>query len=317
MILCTDYYLPISNIFRHLYPDTQILGRNKRIFIKNPAVMLKLLRNFGHLVENLGIDFVEMDSTICDEIEKYLSLYCSDSLERLFFKCRDWSVCFEDLQKPLKKLKALQINTHSDGERNRVQFMNARNLPNLEHLFIYFVNVFAQREKIYHENITDLTIVLPYGTNPFPFPFSIKNVKHLLLNAAIESVEVNDAFCELINNAKHLKTLTLNLNNSFWSSDPLDKLLDIQNIVLNVEELQFKITFEVCRKMSFETISRFLKQSRNIRKIKFLVNCDTYAIDVWFQKSLLTLNDDWKSYTIDTRDGMGPCRFYVIERKTN
>lgn len=277
--------------------------------------MLKLLRNFGHLVKNLGIDFLDMDSRIRDEIEKYLSIYCSGSLERFFFVCRDWSVCFENIQKPLKMLKALHIETRSDGERNRVQFMNARNLPNLQHLYIYFVNVIAQREKIHHENIEDLSIVCFRGTNPFPFSF--ETVKHLTLHAKIE---VDDAFCELIGNAKHLKTLKLNSCHSTWSSDSLDKLLDLQNIVLNVEELQFALKLEISRKMAIDTITRFLKQSRNLRKMKFhTVACfntyDTNAVGVWFKKLSSTLSGEWKSYNYDTNYGGLPCKFYVIERK--
>lgn len=306
-------YLSILNIFSgYIRPgvDTNALERNPRLIITNPIILLKLLRNFGHFIRNLGVDFWYLNTKICDAIEIYLAIYCSDSLERFDFSCKGPKKPFENLQKPLKKLKALRLRTHLDQQQNFVQFINESNLPNLQYLYIKTLCDINSHEKIHHKNVEYLTVECIHMNT---FPFSFENLKELNF---FGNIEVNDAFCKYIGSMKHLKTMKLKSTYNRWSSDLLDKLL--QDVPLNVEKIRFGLREENCRKMSIETITHFMKQSRNLRKMSFVleIGISNRAAEVWLQELSLKLCEEWESYMMDPYKCYKWYKCYVIERKT-
>lgn len=314
-------YLSILNIFSsHPYLDTDVLENYPRIRIRNSIILLKLLRNFGHLIRNLRIDFWFLNTKICDAIENYLATYCSDSLERFEVVCKGRSKTpIENLQKPLKKLKAMRIHTELNRQQNFVQFINESNLPNLQYLAIRCLSDINPHEKIHHKNVEYLIVECKHLN---ALPFSFENLKHLNLLA---NFEVNDAFCEYIGNIKQLKTIKLQALYRCWSADLLDKLL--QNVPLNVEKIQFELRAANYRKMSIETISNFIKQSRNLRKFSFILTVgsiygtkdeNTRALELWLQELSLKLSEEWQSYMMDAYKYIELRRYkcYVIERKT-
>lgn len=69
-------------------------------------LLLKLLRNFGHLIRNLGIHVRTLNDKLCIEIENYLVKYCSNSLQRLILVSKS-KLLFENLQKPFQNIKQL------------------------------------------------------------------------------------------------------------------------------------------------------------------------------------------------------------------
>lgn len=99
---------------------------------------------------------------------------------------------------------------------------------------------------------------------------------------------------------KHLKTMEL-ISSVRCSSDLLDKL--VQDVPLNVEKIRFGLREENYRKMSIETISRFMKQSQHLRKISFVLHkmksISTRASEVWLQELSLQLSEEWESYMMD------------------
>lgn len=58
-----------------------VLEANPEIMITEPIMRFRLLRNFGHMIRNLGINFNNMNVKCCAEIENYLTKYCSNSLQ--------------------------------------------------------------------------------------------------------------------------------------------------------------------------------------------------------------------------------------------
>lgn len=287
--------------------DTDALERNPRIIIRKPIILLTLLRNFGHFIRNLGVDFWRWNAKIRDAIESYLAIYCSDSLERCDLCCLGPEMPFENLRKPLKKLKALRLRTYLDQQQNFVQFINESNLPNLQYLYIStFINDINPHEKIHHKNVEYLTVECRRMN---AFPFSFENLKELSFFA---NIEVNDTFCEYIGSMKHLKTMKLK-SSELWGSDSLDKLL--QDVPLNVEKIRFGLSDSNCRNMSTETMSNFMKQNRTLQTICFAVwtGVRNRASEVWLQQLTLKLSEEWECDMVDP-DNM--YKFYVMDRKT-
>lgn len=262
------------------------------IFITNPIIILKLLRNFGHLIRNLGIDFGFLNAKLCAEIENYLAEYCSESLQRFSLVGNTLKIPFEHLKKPLRKVTVLIIYMVVDQKQNHIQFLIESNLPNVQYIKLYNGTALQDSEKdIHYENLESF-MFHNHGMRKFPFSFG--NLKHFILTG---NIILNDAFCECISNIKHLKTLKI-MDISIFSSDSFEKLLSLQNILSNVVEMQFE--FE--KNMSTEVVLCFLKQSRNVRKLSFHIHklYDYRRMLSQMMKTMLSnLSNEWKVYIMD------------------
>lgn len=235
--------------------ETTALEDNPQIFITKPVLVFKLLRNFGHMIRNLGINFRKLNAKICTEMENYLAKYCAESLQRLSHDCNRTKIPFYNLPNPLKNVIALTIETTSINKQDHIQFLNEINLPNLRHLFIFDGGSLQDSENIHYENIEYFTL---YGTYMYPFTFG--NLKHLTVTYG----QINDDFCEFISNIKHLKTFRI-MDIGKIDSNSFSKLLKLKNIESDVSEMIFEFKFEMCP----DAIFRFLKQSRALRKLSF------------------------------------------------
>lgn len=228
------------------------------ISITNP---LKVLRSFGHIIKNLGLNFVELNRA--ETLENYLTSYCSDSLQRLFLMC-DWSGnTFKYLKKPLKKITDLRIYLIRDQYMKQIQFLNGNNLPNIEKFILESYTETGTRsdflqeyEKIHLENIEYFAF---YSLGVGEYPFFFGNLKHLLIGG---SCIVNDALCECIGNVKNLKTLKI-LRSPFEKPDSIHKIFELENILLNVVDMQFNYRKEIPANI----VLQFLKRSRNLKKL--------------------------------------------------
>lgn len=305
---CISFIFNTFSSFKNPELDTDALERNPKIFIGSPLMLLKLLRNFGHLIRNLGVEFVHLNAKICNGIEIYLVEYCSDSLQRFTFTCQNLRL-FENLQKPFKKLIALKVEAPLDGKRNHYQFINDCNLPNLQYLFLQaYPYRMDQKDKIDHKNIEYLTIECT-GINSFPFTF--ENLKYLSIYGM---KEINDTFCEFIGKMQKLKIIRLMIYTNVCS-DSLGKLFKLQNISTTIEEIRFAFGGMLSEPDSFKTIFRFIKCSRNLRKISFQLYDFEFRghTGLWLQQLSLELSGEWKSCIIsDTCDFF---KYYVIERE--
>lgn len=221
-------------------------------------MLLKLLRNFGHLIKILGISYWNLNAKICAEIERnYLAKYCSDSLERLYLDCDYSKAIFEHLQEPLKKLTTLGVRTCT------TRYLNDKKLPNLRHMiYVHSGCSVRECEDIHYKNIEYFHLLPMPQMNKFPFSF--ENLKHFEING---NFEVNDAFCKLIENIKYLKTLKLITGTCDISADCFKKVFEIQNILLNVVEIEIRFR----KSLSSELILEFLKQSKSLKKIHFVL----------------------------------------------
>lgn len=238
--------------------ETDALKKNLQIIIENPKILLKLLRNFGHLITNLEIRYWNPNPMVYVGIETYLAKYCSDSVQRLSLKCSyRQKNPFQNVYKPLKKVIALTIILPAYETLNQIRFINGNNLPNVQRIYISNRNPkLSNSDRIHFENIEYFTM---HTIRIYSYPFSFGNLKHFTIYG---NVVVNNALCECIGEIEHLKTLKI-MSFALFSIESISKMLELQNVVANVEEIQFKFHDSV----SLELILRFLKQSKRLQKL--------------------------------------------------
>lgn len=273
------------------------------IFIKNPTTALKLLRHFGFMLKNLSINFHIFNVMVCAEIEFYLAKYCSKSLIRLTICCHSSKMLFENLYKPLENITALTIYIHH--YHKDLQF-NCKYLPRLKYIYInnYTANI-QKWENFDFKNIEYFTIATHYMNE---YPFSFGKLKHL----TFRTLHIDEEWCKFISNIQNLTTLKM------WDVSmiyPIDfrKMLELQNILSNIEELQI----EVCINMSPEDVLHFLEQSQNLKTLTLLNDLwgiGGHYFDERIKKKeniLKTITSNlspiWKCYIFD---GIFPNPFY-------
>ncbi|XP_031623438.1 uncharacterized protein LOC116340859 [Contarinia nasturtii] len=261
-----QFYTAVCEVYKRNFASQTLTNNDRKssskydeekmILIKtNP---LKVLRNFGHVIKNFEVDFRWLNAKLCAEIENYLVIYCSDSLQRLCVFPDRSETTFKDLQKPLEKVTYLKIIITLDQNINHIQFLNESNLPNVNKIEIYSYkfNTFGESsKKIHFENIEYFKY---YGMRSSKYPFSFGNLKHLRIRG---SCQVKDALCEFIGNVKDLKTLQL--NEGCVDADSLCKILELQNVLSNLEEIQIECLFVL--KFSPGDVLRFLKHLKLLR----------------------------------------------------
>lgn len=247
-----------SFIVENLVGEPDPLDANY-IFITNP---LKVLRNFGHIIKNLGISFNDLNATLHVEMENYLAEYCSDSLQRLHLLCNRSKMVFKDLRKPLRNVTVLKMGMHRVQKINHIQFLNENNLPNVNSITILHrssedITLLQKSEKIHYEKIEYFEIA-SHKLNTYPFSFG--NLKHLTISGRCE---INDAICEFISNVKDLKTLKMMSMLYLLHPDSFRKMLELQNILSNLVKMQF----EYRKGMAADDVLRFMNQSQNLKKM--------------------------------------------------
>lgn len=297
-----------------LEDECYALKKNPKISITNPKIFLKLLRNFGHLIRNLAVNFTKLNDNLCTGIEQYLEQYCFDSLQRLSLRCNLLRIPFKNVQKPLKTITSLHVCTVRDQKGDHIQFFNENNLPNVQYITIYNGDCLHDSENIHYENIEYFTFLSPSPVDKFPFSFG--NLKHLILAG---NIIMNDELCEGISNIEHLTTLKI----MSWlriNSNSFCKLLELKNIQSNVVEMQFQFD----RNMFADDILHFLKKSKKIRK--FTVHLHeielgdvTYHYSILLKTIPLELGNEWEYLTIDPYripfDTFFKYKCFVIEKK--
>lgn len=274
---------------------TRVLEPNPEIFILHPIKAFKLLRNFGHMIQNLGINFASFNAKVCTEIENYIAEFCCDSLQRLSLICNKHKPPFDNLQKPLKNVTALKIHMMLSQQVNHIRFINEENFPNVKYIFI--LSKAGQRDsepKIQHKNIECFTLkadcVCYIWTE---FPFSFDGLKHIIVDG---SIHLNDAFCEFIASIEHLQTLKI-MSMHFDNYLPqLRKLLELPNVKTNIVEMQIRYEENA---VSSDDIVRFLKQSPKLRKLSIHEpNFNGYRVSSLVETVSSKLDDEWKIYNI-------------------
>lgn len=135
---CEEFPQPVSE------PD---------ICVTRPVTALKFLRNFGHLITNLHVEYFlfhmlekSRDTKFCKIVEHYMAEYCSESLRQISLK-GDCSLCehiiLEDIHKTFVNVKIVHTEQCAFGDVlpfNRV-------FPNLQTLKLGF-NIYNNRSAI-------------------------------------------------------------------------------------------------------------------------------------------------------------------------
>lgn len=305
------------------WTDPNKMPKNPKIFITNPVTILKLLRNFGYTLRSVFINFNFFNVKFCAEIEFYLAEYCSESLHRLSLSCNSSKTdLFENLHKPLANVKELRFYTNLDQNLSPLQF-NQEKLPRLK--YVYIDNncpELQHSDPMHFENVEYFTI----ATLTFrKFPFTFGKLKHLIFLG----VSLKDEWCNFVGNMQHLTTLKMfNI-----SSHPLlGKMLELQNLVSNIEELQLCLVETICS----DDILRFLQNSRNLKSLTLVINrigygykktgiilaSDSFIKDIEkiMEVILSNLDPKWKFRIIDPfrnpyqEDSLVTPYCYVIEK---
>lgn len=230
----------------------------------------RILRNFGSLIKYFIIVFFRTNIRFCAEFEKYLSIYCWNSLQRLSIMCNETGTFFNHLQKPFEKLIYLKIVIRNEQDVNLFEFLNESNLPNVNEIAMSCgtPSFFEKFSKIIDfERIEYFTF---NGWRERKYPFKLRNLKHLTISG---KCEFNDALCECIGNIKDLKTLKFKCRT--YSLDGFIKILELQNVLSNLEELQFeygKPPWYLRENFNFYShILHFLKLGQNLKKLSVVI----------------------------------------------
>lgn len=308
----------ISNLNLYFFSYLEYLTNEKgpfenspEISTSNPLTLLKLLRNFGHLIKNLGVNFTSFNAKVYAEIEENYLIYCSGSLERFVFETTWRSTkkqhFFENVEKPFKNVIALGIVV--DVHPKYVRFLIESKLPNLQHIYYRSKYRFWEEiENIHYKNIEYFSLFPIIQMTTFPFSFG--NLKYLLVGG---DFELNDSFCDFIGNIKHLKTLKI-MSFLTFDSDSFRKMMELKNVLSNIVEMQ--ITFH--RSITPELILNFLKQCQNLEKLSIHAGLKpNFHI---FDSLSSNLENEWTSYTVNPYKNpfyeYGDSICYIIERKT-
>lgn len=220
------------------------------------------------------MNFAEFNAELGIEIEKYLVNYCSDSLHNLTLidALTPQKIPFLGLQKPFKNIRAIKIYAGDDFilTANRFRLTIENIFPHVKRIVIEESLSFLHTEQsvscvpiVHYENVEFFTIYTEHmPLTKYPFSFGV------LTQLNIKICYLNDAFYEFIGGLNHLKILKIKFiykHKNFETSDSFCKLLNLQNIQTNIEELS------ICyrRLMLPDDIVHFLKQSRRLRKLSF------------------------------------------------
>lgn len=252
-----DWEMDIEETYEEWDAAFYVLEKNAEVFITEPALVFKLLRNFGHMIRNIGINFRIMNVKCCAEIENYLSKYCSESLRRLSLGFHRLRIPFEYLQKPLKSVTHLKI-VIGYTEKHHIRFLDRNNLPNVSHVFILnnCRDLCDDETEANFENIDYFSMYTGYSLERFPFLFG--NLKYLAL---FGSIHIND---DILGNIERLETLKIFKLSTKSCRDSYNKLLGLKNIQSNLEEM--RLGFE--EHIYADDIHRFLKQSQMLRRLR-------------------------------------------------
>lgn len=136
----------------------QPLQPEPTICVTHPALALKMLRNFGHLIVNLSLDYIlfytpdiEFNNScggieLIKMIEEYLAEYCSGTLCQLSLQNSDRHYpILKDIKKQFLKVKTLQTDHCYFGE----ELPFNKFFPNLQTLNLGF-NHFENKSHIVH-----------------------------------------------------------------------------------------------------------------------------------------------------------------------
>lgn len=272
---------------------------------------MTVLRNFGHIIENFRARFSRINAELCAKIENYLAIYCSDSLKRLAMTCNSSRIVFKDLSEPFKKVTDLRIFLVLEQTYDHIQFLNEGNLPNLNKVEIHSHksnNLEELEQKIHFENIEYFKF-WAYENDKYPFSFG--NLKHLTIGGGCQ---VNDVLCECIGSVGDLRTLGILTRKYALNSGSFRKILELPNVLSNLEEIQFKYIED----MSLDDVLRFLKSSKNLRKMTFHKYLYCEQTDIVYNNFLEMLSSnmgvEWKLYLVPRSNGFFIYTVHVIER---
>lgn len=260
----------------------------KVVGISNPTTALKLLRNFGHLFEDLAIDFNTFNNVLCGQIELYLGKYCSASLQRMSFRCNSVRTALDGLQTPLINLNLLRIEIGSEQHPDFGR-LNAY-LPMLRFLYVHnHSNHLAYLENTHFDNVEFFGLKL-FQESCTALPFSFNKLKYFYQNSNYGAgIILNKHFCETFSSAKHLTELELNRISSICDNS-FAEILQSENFLTNIEE----ITVHINEDISPKSVIRFLNESKSLKKFTFYRCYNTDQAHLNFMKTIKSLlNDKW------------------------
>lgn len=285
------------------------------VMIKNP---LKVIRNFGRLIKKLSMSLVDLDEKFHNEIEKYLSIYSSDTLQRLVLRCSLKQIPLKFLTKPLKKVTYLHIRRDDYKDNSYTQLLEIeKNVPALNEIEITSLSKYVREPgKVHFQNIESFTL----NCHPIKYeeyPFSFGNLKHFTLYGCCI---VNDALLECIGHIKDLKTLKITyIGSCLLSLDSFRKLLELKNVRSTV--VKMKILYNEC--LSPDDVLHFLEQCRSLQKfnVGVVIRKDSNERTrlIFIQTILNNLSANWKYHLVTPAvpGNFVPNMSYVFERVTD
>lgn len=153
MLLKLEIYYKFFRFSIKWYTLSDAESGNTELFITNPRTLLKVLRNFGFVLHHIYINFNFFKVEFCCEVERYLAMYCSESLEKMSLSCNSAKVLLGNLHKPLANLTALRVYMSLNQVANNLHF-DHKYLPKLKYIHMQnHCTRFRNSDTIHFENI--------------------------------------------------------------------------------------------------------------------------------------------------------------------
>lgn len=111
----TEMQPMVCQVFERKHSNRRIvidIEKRNRNAITNPKAVLQLLRNCGHLIRDLHINFALFSVPMCEKIEQYLSKYCWQSLSFLSLSCHPIRLLFSGtVDRPFANVYSLKMES--------------------------------------------------------------------------------------------------------------------------------------------------------------------------------------------------------------
>lgn len=222
------------------------------ICVTHPLMAFKILRNFGHLIPNLHVQFTlfyavekNVGPMTMKYFENYLAQYCSESLVDLSFEYSCYTL-FEGIEKPFTCLKTLHADFCTFGEQlhfNKL-FPNLQNLklgwncygntaairthfPALKNLWLYDDNYCNSDLKFQKEDIEGLLKLNPQlekSTFFFVDKYGPDFIRHI--NKHYPNAQIANGLRRRDTNPFSYNSITFGRSNKIYPAHFSDKYID-------------------------------------------------------------------------------------------
>lgn len=297
----------------------EALKKNPNICITNPAIILKLLRNFGNMLINITVNFRSFSVEGCVEIENYLAEYCSNSLELLSLSFNPSRIVFQGSSIPF--IRVIRLRVEINYTEDLRSFLNLNGMfPNIQYLFFQDYSGIQYYDTIAFGNMEHFSLYTDSLVADTPISFN--KLKHFCYDGRDRGrgLYLNDNLYKVFSGGVHLKTLDIK-RISLIDSDAFAKLLKSESFLSNVQEIKMELVNDIPP----DCVVRYLAESHSLQRLtlyKVLTSERLWPFQlnqvIWsniLRTIISSLSAEWKYYVTNLENPKLEC--HVFERVTD